>query len=127
LLFLTLADHKSLERFERVPAPLSGLHITKSLNGIDETSLMPARTRLANWRVYLVVRQSAQQQKDRWDRIRKHFIQFQYMVNYLSSDSLRSLAFRDFKETAEQFDDREIGDCLAIRDRCRFADEPIGV
>ena len=48
------------------------------------------------------------------------------MVNYLSSDSLRPLAFRDFKETAEQFDDREIGGCLAIRDRWRFEDEPVG-
>ena len=72
-----------------------------------------------------MIRQSAQQRKDRGDRILEHFIQFQYMVRYLLSDALCPLPFRDFEVTAEQFDDRKIGSCLAVRDGSRFKHEPI--
>ena len=72
-----------------------------------------------------MIRQSAQQRKDREDRILEHFIQFQYTVRYLLPDALCPIPFRDCEVMAEQFDDREIGSCLAIRDGWRFKDAPI--
>src|SRR5438132_14295109 len=47
------------------------------------------------------------------------------MVRYLLSDAVCSVPFRDCEVMAEQFDDRKIGSCLAVRDGSRFKHEPI--